>query len=150
MDKLFAADTNIQNEIEAKTSVYIEAHDLIKSQLILKEKDKYIHVKSYELFEKKMFEELTDGGKARDPYVRFIKEKVENVYLDYHRKKIDKDTILTMNLLYPHFRRWFNKNYPTLPQHIYAKSRASFLVPGRLGPFTVEGKEAWIGMKIKV
>ena len=150
MDKLFAADPNIQNEIEAKTSVYIEAHDLIKSQLILKEKDKYIHVKSYELFEKKMFEELTDGGKARDPYVRFIKEKVENVYLDYHRKKIDKDTILTMNLLYPHFRRWFNKNYPTLPQHIYAKSRASFLVPGRLGPFTAEGKEAWVGMKIKV
>jgi hypothetical protein len=150
MDKLFEVDPTIKDEIDAKTSIYVEAHTLIKQQLILKERAKYVHVKSYELFEKQMFEELTEGGKARDPYVRFIKEKVENVYLDYHRKKIDKDTILTMNLLYPHFRRWFDKNYPTLPQHTYAKSRASFLVQGRLGPFTAEGKEAWFGLKIKV
>jgi hypothetical protein len=150
MDKLFADDPNIQNEIETKVSIYVEAHNLIKQQLILKEKDKYIHKKSYELFEKQMFEELTESGKARDPYVRFIKENIESVYLDYHRKKIDKDTILTMNLLYPHFRRWFDKNYPTLPQHTYAKSRASFIVYGRLGPYTATGKEAWIGLKIKV
>ena len=149
MEKLFAVDPTIKDEIEAKTSMYVEAHTLIKQQLILKEKAKYVHVKSYELFEKQMFEELTEEGKARDPYVRFIKEKVETVYLDCYRKKIDKDTILTMNLLYPHFRRWFDKNYPTLPQHIYAKSRASFLVYGRLGPFTAEGREAWVGLKIK-
>lgn len=150
MEKLFDVDPTIKNEIDSKVSMYVEAHSLIKQQIILKEKEKYVHKKSYELFEKQMFEELTDESKTRDPYVRFIKEKIETVYLDCYRKKIDKDAILTMNLLYPHFRRWFNKNYPTLPQHIYAKSRASFLVPGRLGPFTSEGKEAWIGLKIKI
>jgi len=150
MDKLFENNPSIQNEIEIKTNMYIEAHTLIKNQLILKEKEKYIHKKSYEMFEKKMFEEITDESKSRDPYVRFIKEKVEKVYLDFYRKKIDKDTILTLNLLYPHFRRWFDKNYPTLPQHSYAKARASFIVSGRLGNFTVEGREAWFGLRVKV
>jgi len=145
MDNILEKDENIKKEIQIRAQYHLDAHNYYKQQLILKSRERFIVDKSYEEFEKKVFEELTEESKDRDPFVRFIKERVEQVFYNLSLKKVDEDTILSMNKLYPHFKRWFERTFPTVPVYTYVKARANFLV--RIGPFTTS--EGWRGYRLK-
>jgi hypothetical protein len=145
MESILEKDENVKKEIQIRAHCHLENHNYHRQQLIMKTKERFIMDKAYEEFERKIFEELTEESKERDPFVRFIKERVEQVFYNLSLKKIDEDTILSMNKLYPHFKRWFEKTFPTIPVYTYTKARANFLV--RIGPFTTS--EGWKGYRLK-
>ena len=98
-------------------------------------------------YEEKLFESLTEEGKERDPYMRFIEEKIETVYIDKNRKILDDETHLPIRKLYPHFKKWFEKIYPKIQPHSFVQAKSNFYVPNRLGK--EDSVKGWIGLKIK-
>ena len=77
-------------------------------------------------------------------YKRFIKEKIETIYLN---KKVNEDVILKMRVLYPHYKKWFEDKFPRINAPSYTHVHSNFIHKDRLGKET--GKEGWIGLSIK-
>jgi hypothetical protein len=144
MNKILSEDKEVQEKIKIKADKLWKYH--LKYREIIKEKgkEKYIYDKAIEEFENKVYESLSEEGKENDAYRRFIKEKIETVYIN---KKVDDCTILKMSTLYPHYKKWFEDEYPRIPVPGYAHVRANFIHSDRLGKETA--KDGWIGLTIK-
>jgi hypothetical protein len=144
MEKLLSEDETTQNLINYKSQLLWKSHLYLRQKIKESELDRYIRNKSVEEYEKILYESLTEDGKTRDPYKRFIQEKLELVYIN---KKIDDGTLLKMRVLYPHYRKWHESNFPRMPVPDYVHVRANFIHVDRLGP--ENAKDGWVGYKIK-
>lgn len=144
MDKIFKDDEEVKEKIKEKSDKLWDYHVKFRTILKEKEKEKYIYDKAIEDFEHKVYESLTEEGKEHDVYKRFIKEKIETVFIN---KKVDDCTILKMRTLYPYYRKWFETKFPRIPVPGYAHVRANFIHNDRLGKET--SKDGWIGLTIK-
>jgi hypothetical protein len=148
MEKILEEDENVQKEIEEGVIVLLNIHQNAKENIIKRERNRYIHDQILYKYEKNLFESLIDESKERDPYVKFIKDKIEFMYLDKDKKRIDKDYHLNMTSIYPHYRKWFEMNYPRINPQNFVHSKANFLVVGRLGP-EHDRVKGWYGIRIK-
>ena len=150
MDTIFEEDENIQHLIQRGVDALLTLHELEKQKIILQKKQSYIRNQVLLKYETKLFETLVDESKNRDPYIRFMKEKIEPVYVNPIAKKkaIDKDVYLTMRMIYPHYKKWYETNYPHIPVHSFVQAQANFQVPGRLGPMN-DPIKGWMGLRIK-
>ena len=144
MNKILSEDETVQKAIKEKSDKLWGYHIKFREILKEKEKQKYIYDKAIEEFEHKVYESLTEEGKEHDVYKRFIKEKIETVFIN---KKVDDCTILKMRTLYPHYRKWFETKFPRIPVPGYAHVRANFIHNDRLGKETIN--DGWIGLTIK-
>jgi hypothetical protein len=144
MERLLGEDERIQEEIKIRADILWSSHLMYRERIKQKEKDKFIFQKSIEEFENKVYDSLTEKGKENDVYKRFIKEKIDTVYLN---KKIDEDVVLKMRVLYPHYKKWFEDKFPRITAPSYAHVRSNFIHMNRLGKET--GKDGWIGLTIK-
>jgi hypothetical protein len=144
MERLLGEDERIQEEIKVRANILWSSHLIYREKIKQKEKDTFIVKKAIEEFENKVYDSLTEKGKENDVYKRFIKEKIETVYLN---KKVNEDVILKMRVLYPHYKKWFEDKFPRITAPSYAHVRSNFIHNNRLGKET--GKEGWIGLTIK-
>jgi hypothetical protein len=144
MEKLLSEDETTQMLINYKSQLLWKSHLYLRQKIKESELDRYIQNKSVEEYEKILYESLTEDGKTRDPYKRFIQEKLELVYLN---KKVDDGTILKMRTLYPHYKKWYEINFPRMIVPDYVHVRSNFIHTDRLGVETA--KDGWIGYKIK-
>jgi hypothetical protein len=144
MERLLGDDESVQSEIKARAEILWESHMIFREKIKQKEKDKFIFKKSVEEFEHKVYDSLTEKGKESDVYKRFIKEKIETIYLN---KKVNEDVILKMRVLYPHYKKWFEDKFPRINAPSYSHVHSNFIHKDRLGKET--GKEGWIGLSIK-
>ena len=144
MEKLLSEDEKTQMAIKYRSELLWRSHLYLRQKIKESEVDRYIRNKSVEEYEKILYESLTEDSKTRDPYNRFIQEKLELVYFN---KKIDDGTILKMRVLYPYYRKWHELNFPRMPVPDYVHVRSNFIHIDRLGAET--SKDGWVGYKIK-
>jgi hypothetical protein len=152
MDTIFEEDQNVQHLIQRGVDALLTLHELEKQKIILQKKQSYIRNQVLLKYETKLFETLVEDSKNRDPYIRFIKEKIEPVYIHSFKKDkkkaIDEDVYLNIRMIYPHYKKWYETNYPHIPVHSFVQSLANFQVSGRLGPMS-DPIKGWIGLRIK-
>lgn len=148
MDEIFKQDESTQELIQKGLDALLTLHELEKQKIVLQKRQSYIRNQVLLKYESKLFETLVEDAKDRDPYIRFIKEKIEPVYINQAKKQIDKDAYLNMRMVYPHYKKWFETNYPHIPVHSFVQANANFQVPGRLGDFH-DKVRGWVGIRIK-
>jgi hypothetical protein len=148
MNTIFEEDEQIQHLIQRGVDALLTLHELEKQKIILHKKQSYIRNQVLLKYETKLFETLVEDSKNRDPYIRFMKEKIEPVYIHPAKKVVDKDTYLNIRMIYPHYKKWYETNYPHIPVHSFVQSLANFQVPGRLGPMH-DPIKGWMGLRIK-
>lgn len=148
MDEIFKQDESTQQLIQRGLDALLTLHELEKQKIILQKRQSYIRNQVYLAYESKLFETLVEDAKDRDPYIRFIREKIEPVYISQAKKIIDKDTYLNIRMIYPHYKKWFETNYPRIPVHSFVQAAANFQVPGRLGD-PHDKVRGWVGIRIK-
>lgn len=148
MDTIFKEDESTQELIQKGINALLTLHELEKQKIVLQKRQSYIRNQVLLKYESKLFETLVEDAKDRDPYIRFIREKIEPVYISQAKKLIDKDTYLNMRMIYPHYKKWFEKNYPHIPVHSFVQANANFQVQGRLGNPQDQVK-GWNGLRIK-
>lgn len=88
-----------------------------------------------------------DHWKNVDPYLRYINEKIEIVYIDKEQTKVDKSIKKSPPDLYSSFSKWFKSRNPGLVIPSSAKFEKEIVRPGRLGPLDSKGK--WTGVDVK-
>lgn len=148
MDEIFKYDESTQELIQKGLDALLTLHELEKQKIILQKRQSYIRNQVLLQYESKLFETLVEDAKDRDPYIRFIREKIEPVYISQAKKIIDKDAYLNMRMIYPHYKKWFEINYPRIPVHSFVQATANFHVPGRLGE-PHDKVKGWVGIRIK-
>jgi hypothetical protein len=148
MDTIFKDDESTQQLIQRGLDALLTLHELEKHKIILQKRQSYIRNQVLLQYESKLFETLVEDAKDRDPYIRFIREKIEPVYISQARKQIDKEAYLNIRMVYPHYKKWFETNYPHIPVHSFVQSNANFQVPGRLGDYH-DKVRGWVGIRIK-
>ena len=148
MDEIFKQDESTQHLIQKGLDALLTLHELEKQKIILQKRQSYIRNQVYLAYESKLFETLVEDTKDRDPYIRFIREKIEPVYINRAKKQIDKDAYLNMRMIYPHYKKWFEINYPYIPVHSFVQAYANFQVSGRLGDYQ-DKVRGWVGVRIK-
>ena len=150
MDTIFKDDKSTQELIQKGVDALLTLHELEKQKIILRKKQSYIRNQVLLQYETKLFETLVEDSKNRDPYIRFIKEKIEPVYVNpiAKTKVIDKDIFLNMRMIYPHYKKWYETNYPHIPVHSFVQSLVNFQVSGRLGKMD-DPVKGWMGLRIR-
>jgi hypothetical protein len=106
---------------------------------------KKIESEAIKEFELDILKTLTKEERRNDPILRFIDEKIEKVYIA-NTKKIDKNSSLTPEQIYPFFHAWFRKEFPRDFVISLRRMKDEMCRHGRLGPLK---DNTWFSVKIK-
>lgn len=83
-----------------------------------------------------------------NPYIMFIREKLEYVYLDNSKKEIDLTIGVSAIDMYPAFKRWHNDSFPGREVPKKPKFKKEMMKPNMLGP-NVDDNKRWLGIRVK-